>query len=170
MITEELLNKFSVALIFTSKLFSHIGDKFFLGKLYDKNKKLARSLTGLGNNALLIPAVGELLELIDEIIYLEICTALPPLQAKKHLLALKAEALKKSEKKIYASSPPAVKVLKENILDFIRQKKTVRAMEVVNRFNALSIRTVRRNLKELADEGKLGKSRKNRAMYYKLIS
>lgn len=55
---------------------------------------------------------------------------------------------------------------KEKILNFIKKSPDIRAKEIMNKFNILSNRTVKRNLKELTDEGFLNKRFNGGAVYY----
>lgn len=55
---------------------------------------------------------------------------------------------------------------REKILDFVRSGPGRRPKDVIDRFSALSERTVKRNLKELSEEGLIVKKSENRATYY----
>ncbi len=55
---------------------------------------------------------------------------------------------------------------KERIFNFIRKSPQVRTKEVVSEFSALSGRTVKRNLKELIDEGFLKRKTDGEAVHY----
>ncbi|OGN02507.1 MAG: hypothetical protein A2655_02165 [Candidatus Yanofskybacteria bacterium RIFCSPHIGHO2_01_FULL_43_42] len=55
---------------------------------------------------------------------------------------------------------------KERIFNYIKKTSDVRAKDVMNEFNALSGRTVKRSLKELTDEGFLKKRSDGIAVYY----
>ncbi|HVZ11396.1 MAG TPA: hypothetical protein VG941_03235 [Candidatus Paceibacterota bacterium] len=54
------------------------------------------------------------------------------------------------------------------ILDYIRQYPRVRSNEIVSQFNALSARTVKRNLQTLVQGGLIKKNQENNAMYYSI--
>lgn len=55
---------------------------------------------------------------------------------------------------------------KEKIYNFIKKFPDVRARDIMSKFNDLSGRTVKRNLKELTDEGFLQKKLESGAVYY----
>src|SRR3989344_5220271 len=55
---------------------------------------------------------------------------------------------------------------KEQIFNYIKKTPDVRTKEIMSEFSALSGRTVKRNLKELADEGFLKKRSDGAAVYY----
>lgn len=55
---------------------------------------------------------------------------------------------------------------KERILNFVRKFPDVRTKEIIDKFNALSGRTVKRNLRELTSEGLLEKKSESGAVYY----
>lgn len=55
---------------------------------------------------------------------------------------------------------------KERIFNFIRKTQEVRAKDIMNKFNVLSSRTVKRNLKELTDQGFIKKIFEGGAVYY----
>ncbi len=55
---------------------------------------------------------------------------------------------------------------KEQIFNYIKKMPDMRTKEIMNEFSALSGRTVKRNLKELTDEGFLKKRSDGVAVYY----
>ncbi|MBI2674251.1 MAG: DeoR family transcriptional regulator [Candidatus Yanofskybacteria bacterium] len=55
---------------------------------------------------------------------------------------------------------------KEQIFNYVKKTPDVRTKEIMSEFSALSARTVKRNLKELADEGFLKKRSDGVAVYY----
>lgn len=55
---------------------------------------------------------------------------------------------------------------KEKIFNFIKRSPDIRAKEIIDKFSILSDRTVKRNLRELTDEGLLKKKLENGAVYY----
>ena len=55
---------------------------------------------------------------------------------------------------------------KEKILNFIKDSQQVRTKDVIDRFNLISDRTVKRNLAELIRNGLIRKKLENRAVYY----
>ena len=57
----------------------------------------------------------------------------------------------------------------ENILEFVRREPDCRTKDVVNQFNALSQRTIKRGLKELNEEGWIIKRSDGAAVYYSAV-
>lgn len=55
---------------------------------------------------------------------------------------------------------------KRKILDFIRSSPGIRTKDIIHEFNALSDRTVKRNLMELLQTGLVQKRIENKAVYY----
>jgi DeoR/GlpR family transcriptional regulator of sugar metabolism len=55
---------------------------------------------------------------------------------------------------------------KDQIFNYIKKTPDIRTKEVMTEFSALSGRTVKRNLKELIDEGFLKKKSDGVAVYY----
>jgi len=55
---------------------------------------------------------------------------------------------------------------KEKIMNFVKKFPDVRTKEIIDEFNILSGRTVKRNLRELTDEGFLKKKSEGGAVYY----
>src|SRR3989344_5969326 len=115
----------------------------------------------------------------------------PLLLAHKNLLKLKLHILKHSQvtkliekktesqptsvseikikpalKNKAAGSPLKSNSSKEKIFNFIKRFPDVRTKKIISEFNALSDRTVKRNLKELIDEGLLKKKSEDGAVYY----
>lgn len=59
---------------------------------------------------------------------------------------------------------------KDKIFNFIKKFPETRTKEIIDEFSALSGRTVKRNLKELVDEGLLMKKVEGNAVYYLVLS
>ena len=55
---------------------------------------------------------------------------------------------------------------KERIFNFIQKTQEVRTKDIMSEFNILSSRTVKRNLKELTDQGFVKKIVEAGAVYY----
>lgn len=58
---------------------------------------------------------------------------------------------------------------KERIFNFIKYSPNSRTKEIIEEFNILSERTVKRNLKELTTEGLIRKLTKDKGVYYSVI-
>jgi Fe2+ or Zn2+ uptake regulation protein len=58
---------------------------------------------------------------------------------------------------------------KERIFNFIKHSPNSRTKDIIEEFNILSERTVKRNLKDLATEGLVRKFAKNKGVYYSAI-
>ena len=58
---------------------------------------------------------------------------------------------------------------KERIFNFIKRSPNSRTKEIIDEFNILSERTVKRNLKELTTEGLVRKLAKDKGVYYSAI-
>jgi len=55
---------------------------------------------------------------------------------------------------------------RQKILDFVRRFPNTRTKEVIDEFNVLSVRTVKRSLKGLVDDGLLQKRIEANAVFY----
>lgn len=175
--SDDLINKFSVALIFLARLFSLLSDPFYLKRLYLKNQKLIKFFVREEGD--LIKSLDDMLELIDEIAYLKLCESYSVLQAKKYVLEFKSGVLKinRGEQKKVIEEPQKAKKEKitfkpdsnkGQIFSFIKQKKVVRIKEVVDNFSDMAKRTILRNLKELTDAGFLHRENGNKGVYHSL--
>lgn len=58
---------------------------------------------------------------------------------------------------------------KDKILNFIKKSPQIRAREILEEFNLVSGRTVKRNIKELLDAGLITKMSEDHAVYYSFI-
>lgn len=79
------------------------------------------------------------------------------------------QKLKQENIKIIKTVPKKTNKLtssKKNILDFIKSYPNTRAKDIVYEFNALSGRTVKRNLTDLLSAGLVKKRIDNKAVYY----
>ncbi|PIR42126.1 MAG: hypothetical protein COV30_00015 [Candidatus Yanofskybacteria bacterium CG10_big_fil_rev_8_21_14_0_10_37_15] len=189
---EEKVKNFVNTVIFLSRIFSVLNDKFLRRKLYGKlsdfiegylerkDEHVAQSV-----NMKLNVATDSLLEFLDYIEYGKIITATPLLYARKSLLLFKLNLLrarinpkitKTKEEKRETVSVARLKPRKEidlsenkeKILNYIKSSPDSRTKDIVYEFNSvLSERTVKRNLKELVSEGFVKKSSKDRAVFYR---
>jgi len=132
--------------------------------------------------------INNLLELLDYLKYSKSVSTTPLLCAYKNILNLKLELIKlynehslkittkqKENKPIVSVSkniyPMNLKESsnKERIFNFIKRSPNSRTKEIIDEFNILSERTVKRNLKELTTEGLVRKLAKDKGVYYSAI-
>ena len=142
----------------------------------------------------LINKVNNLCELLDYIEHSDSSINNPLLISRKKLLELKIKLLNhikeikpnakpaeqnkkrivsnqtvKKDAEISVDAVENINVLsvnKEKIMDFVKRFKNVRAKDIVDNFDSLSIRTIKRNLKELTDKGYLVRKSENSAVFY----
>ncbi len=129
--------------------------------------------------------VDGLLDFLELLEYSKYVSPTPLLYARKNLLNFKLDLVRKFYHKPIQTvfkqnenKPTPVtfrKTLqknhkgnsnKERIFNFIKHSPNSRTKEIVEEFSALSERTVKRNLKELIQEGLVSKEAKNNAVYY----
>ena len=181
------------------KLFSGLKDKFLAQKLYDKISEFVAGyikLLTLGGEDVVSHninflefrnATDDLLELLDYLEHSKSTLITPLLYTRKNLLSFKLDLIKSSGQliqltpKLKENKPPAsvpknshFKNLKESsnkdrIFNFIKRSPNSRTKEIIEEFNILSERTVKRNLKELAAEGLIRKWAKDNAVYYSIV-
>ena len=138
----------------------------------------------------LLNSVNSLLDYLEYLAYILKNEVTPLLVAQRNLLKLKLHLLKQAKTEHPKSvidtkneqiSKPNLKQRisrpdlkqgsnKEKILNFIKKFPDIRTKEIIDEFNIMSGRTVKRNLKELIDEGFLEKKSENGAVYYLAIS
>ena len=58
---------------------------------------------------------------------------------------------------------------KDKILSLIKRRNKIRAKDIIGEFNDISDRTVKRTLKDLADNGLIRKEEINKAVYYSIL-
>ena len=133
----------------------------------------------------LLNSVDGLLELLDYLEHSKIVPTSPLLYARRNLLDFKLGLIKSHQHQLVPSVPklkedkPVAFVSKnvqprnlkessskERILNFIKKSPNSRTKEIIYEFSILSNRTVKRNLKELLDEGFIKKISKDNAVYY----
>ncbi len=136
----------------------------------------------------LLNSVDNLLELLDYLEHSKAVSVTPLLYARKNLLDSKLNLVKlryqsiqpkpksKEGKPIihHVSKNVRSKNLKESsnkerIFSFIKKSPNSRTKEIIEEFNILSERTVKRNLKELMTEGLVRKFAKDKGVYYTAI-
>ena len=138
--------------------------------------------------------LNNLEELVEHIIYSEIYEQTPLLVLKRRICRFKLSVLRglksresfpriKEEKRILEIKKPEFIVQqipdlpkldpvssKEKILNFIKKSKKIRTKDLVEEFSAYSERTVKRNLKDLTDQGVVKKEIADRgAVYYSVV-
>ena len=131
--------------------------------------------------------IDNLLELMDYLEHSKIVSTTPLLYARRNLLEFKLNLVRlhyqsnrlkpkpKENKPIISVSkniqPRNLKESsnKERIFNFIKRSPNSRTKEIIEEFNILSERTVKRNLKELATEGLVRKLAKDKGVYYSAI-
>ena len=96
----------------------------------------------------------------------EIKTAKTPISSIEKIMTADVAISKPLTKKKSAGLSLRSDSNKERIFNFIKKTSDVRTKDVLNEFSALSGRTVKRNLRELTDEGFLKKRSDGLAVYY----
>lgn len=132
----------------------------------------------------LLNTVDSMLEFIDYLEHSRPLAATPLLYARKNLLSFKLDLIKSHHQPIRIASKPKENSLltlvprniatrnqkessnKERIFNFIKRSPNSRTKEIIEEFSILSERTVKRNLKELTEEGFLRKWSKDKGVYY----
>mgnify|MGYP001562929424 FL=1 len=135
----------------------------------------------------LLNSLDGLLELLDYLEHSKLVSATPLLYARKNLLNFKLNLIKLRYQPIQSvpkpkESGPVVPLSKniqlrnlkessnkERIFNFIKHSPNSRTKEIIEEFNILSERTVKRNLKELTTEGVVRKWAKDNGVYYLAI-
>ncbi len=128
-----------------------------------------------------------LLEFLDYLEHSKSVSITPLLYARKNLLNLKLDLVRLRHQPVWTVPKPkenkpsafvhrnvAAKKLKESsnkdkIFNFIKRSPNSRTKEIIEEFSILSERTVKRNLKELTEEGFLRKWTKDQGVYYAAI-
>ncbi len=179
---EESVKNFINTVIFVARIFPGLKDKFLARKLYDKLSDFIASLMShnikQGNP---LVAINNLLDLLDYLEHSKTTFPTPLLYARRNLLALKLQLIRTAEKPSVIEREKKEKVSsvipkikeetdrsgnKEKIFNYIKRSPNSRTKDIVYEFSILSERTVKRNLKELVDNGLLKRVSKNKAVYY----
>lgn len=196
---EERTKNFINTVIFVSRIFSDLKDKFLARKLYDKLSDFISTyaLPPRDNVAQyqyvaqyyhqLKITTDSLLELLDYLEHSKMVAVTPLLYARRSLFAFKLQLIRIQpesnppaggvEKESKAVSPDMPKIKKEinlsgnkqKILNYIKRSPDSRTKDIIYEFSVLSERTVKRNLKELVSEGLVKKSSKDKAVKYHII-
>lgn len=178
---EDRVKNFINTVIFVSRIFSGLKDKFLARKLYDKLSEFISSYVAQSAGDIRV-ATDSLLELLDYLEHSKMVAATPLLYARRSLFAFKLQLIRiqprqpAAEKERKAVSPDVPKVKKEinlsgnkqKILNYIKRSPDSRTKDIIYEFSVLSDRTVKRNLKELVSEGLVKKVAKDNAVYYQI--
>lgn len=131
--------------------------------------------------------IDGLLELLDYLEHSKSVSATPLLYARRNLLDFKLNLIRLQHQSVqFASKPKENKPIitaskniqpknlkessnKDKIFNFIKRSPNSRTKEIIEEFNILSERTVKRNLKELTSEGLVRKFAKDKGIYYSTI-
>lgn len=156
-------------------------------KLFRSNKEEDKTMS---HNIRLIEfknSIDSLLELLDYLEHSKSVSTTPLLYARKNILNLKLELIKLHQQPVQpvpkpTENKPVVSISKnirprnlkessnkERIFNFIKHSPNSRTKEIIEEFNILSERTVKRNLKELTTEGLVHKWAKDNGVYYLAI-
>lgn len=185
---EERTKNFINTVIFVSRIFAGLKDKFLARKLYDKLSDFISAYVAQSGGGDIKVAADSLLELLDYLEHSKITAATPLLYARRNLLAFKLQLIRvqpepkvvdpvrsrEGSQRVSASNgvekerkkETNLSGNKEKILNYIKRSPDSRTKDIVYEFNILSDRTVKRNLKELVSEGLVKKVSKNKAVYY----
>ena len=135
----------------------------------------------------LLNSLDNLLELLDYLEHSKSVSTTPLLYARKNLLNFKLDLIKlhhqpvRPAPKLKENKPPVFvpknisprnlkeSSNKERIFNFIKHSPNSRTKEIIEEFNILSQRTVKRNLKELTTEGMVRKFAKDNGVYYSAV-
>ncbi len=133
--------------------------------------------------------IDGLLELLDYLEHSKLSSTTPLLYARRNLLDFKLNMVrlqhqsvqlmpKPKENKAVVPTSVSKNILprnlkessnKERIFSFIKHSPNSRTKEIIEEFNILSERTVKRNLKELTTDGLVRKFAKDKGVYYSII-
>ena len=144
----------------------------------------------VANRDSLLSVINEIADLCDYVEHLKLSPISPLLVLRKNILLLKLQVLKQGKKNGDTAIAPEKKKAeprksatisdpiltrekdkkiegnRQKILDFVRRFPNTRTKEVIDEFNVLSVRTVKRSLKGLVDDGLLQKRIEANAVFY----
>ena len=188
---EERTKNFINTVIFVSRIFTGLKDKFLARKLYDKLSDLVSAYSerkGDGSPYVaqsglskLLTATNSLLDILDYMEHSKTTAPSPLLNARRSFFAFKLQVIRAPAKPLSVVreekkevSPVALKPKKEinlagnkeKILNYIKRAPNSRTKDIIYEFSVLSERTVKRNLKELVGGGLLKRVSKDKAVYY----
>lgn len=189
---EESVKSFINTVIFAARIFPGLKDKFLARKLYDKlsdfvltySDKAGGNVAQYSQGEVLV-SINNLLELLDYLEHSKTSALTPLLYSRRNLLVLKLQLIRTAEKpssiekerKEVSPAIPRIKIKKETnvggnkekIFNYIKRSPNSRTKDIIYEFSILSERTVKRNLRELVDDGLVKKVSKDKAVYYHTI-
>ncbi len=188
---KEDLRKLILLTISVSKAINDLSDIFFKQKLSLRLFKLIESyfefikesdVAQYNRGLVLLNRLDGLSDDADYIIHSGQYSAYTPLlYLQQKTLELKLLLLKdiKNKKPTGEKEVPVPKLIpskpknklsssQEKIVDFIKKSDKIRAKDIVEKFNFLSERTIKRTLKDLTELGVLKREEADRAVYYSL--
>jgi len=190
---EDRVNKFIGCLVSTARLMVGIKDPFFVRKVYLNLSEFIvvyKKSEGESQIRKVADSIDKMLETLDYLEHLKITPSSPLLLVRKNFLRFKLDIIKSGNRtqdvaeklanKIQSQKLPQKKSpvhrqahqdlspTKERILEFIKQTPSVRTKQVIEEFNLISERTVKRSLKELTDQGFIQRKEDSKAVYYSI--
>ena len=178
---EDRAKNFINTVIFVSRIFSGLKDRFLARKLYDKLYDFVFAYVAQSKGGDIRVATDALLDILDYLEHSKMTSITPLLYARRSLFSFKLQsmrvptkptAVQKEEKESFAAIPKPKKEVnlsgnKQKILNYIKRSPDSRTKDIIYEFSVLSERTVKRNLKELVNDGLVKKSSKDKAVYYR---
>lgn len=177
---EDKTKNFINTVIFVSRIFSGLKDKFLARKLYDKLSDFVSAYVAQSKGGDIKSATDALIDVLDYLEHSKAASPSPLLYARRSLFAFKLQltrlpakpqAPKEEKKEVSPAAPQPKKEInlagnKEKILNYVKRSPNSRTKDIIYEFSVLSERTVKRNLKELVSDGLLKKISKDKAVYY----
>ncbi len=191
--TAKIFHRTAVSL---ARLLFGMKDPYFMRKIFEKSEKLSRvyinfekstgDLTAIHRDNL-VSVINEIADLCDYVEHLDLSPVSPLLVLRKNVLVLKLQVLKSTSKEdmvvasdkkkneikkpVITASPAIVREKKidgnrEKILNFIQRFPNTRTKEIIDEFETISVRTVKRSLKGLVADGLLQKRDEGNAVFY----
>ena len=181
------MRKLILVTISISRVINNLSDGFFKQKLSLRLFKLIEAyfdfrgspdVAQYSKGILLLSQLDGLLEDTDYILHSNQSLSTPLLYLKQKTLDLKLSFIQDIKKKripktgesktINPAAIPKSKLTsnQEKIVDFVKKSNKIRTKDIVEKFNVLSERTIKRTLKDLTESGILKREEKDRAVYY----
>lgn len=169
---------FADSLLSLSKILTQLRDPFYFSKLDQKTKKYidvyVSYLIQADKKPTLIQIINELIDCLEFIEHGESELKNEILNCKKNILQFKIELYRKqvkTEKDVSRKETKPKRINnfkgnKERILEFIGKTQQVRPKDILDEFNLVPQRTIKRNLKELLSAGLISKMNEENAVYY----
>lgn len=188
---EESTKKFISNLISLSRVLTATKDNFFYSKFYLKFSNFLYSFLEANKegedvaqyNKDLLNQISGLLEFLEYLDHLKIIEPAPLLIAQRNLLNLKFSIIKykniqgtsalkenmKNNSTKRAIDFEKLNLTQKKIVEFVKKSNQLRVKEIIDEFNIMSGRTIKRNLKELIDFGLISKKSEDKITYYSFI-